>query len=273
MDKTGKVWLAMIALVAFTCVILGLAIAEYTGLNGPKVQIEIIKLLFQVATVTTLGGFISFATSQYQRSQQHRDKEDERERERAKFQRGLLNDLMLKTTKEYSEVKRIRRAARAHAVTGDVQARKIRIKDYDSYMLEISDAQLELENIRREVINSGIKFEREAEPASKQVGGTRASPASVVPTVAVAENEVEGKTKVTSIDDNLKEMEKYLNKMVGEFEANRSILKGEAVPVSDLPRFEEFLAPAAISPMRAKFYDQFSLIQTAFRQKLASLSE
>ena len=165
---------------------------------------------------------------------QQGEKEQELERKRLEYREQLLKETLQSAMQSYSKVKKARRMLRAKAIQriGEETKDVVTLDAYDTYMEMINDAQLELENIARDVENSAPAF---SEP---------------------------GKLK-----KYLWTMEAYINKIVKEYERRRKNFQGNPsqLDLASLPKLNVFLdssekgfKPGLAAPLTIRFKKRYA---------------
>ncbi len=138
-------------------------------------------------------------------------------------------------TRIYSEVKKIRRISRAYSVkeTGLTRSYILEVRYYRDFMLKLNDAQISCEVLEKELqIQSGIK-------------------------------------KIREIRKDISRMEKYLNRIVDEFEENRIRITDDndkhPIKLASLPCFLDLLGDYKSSLFRAEFVHTYHRARTIMR--------
>ena len=208
---------------------------------------EIAKALLQLGVVAVVGAVVSLAMTNYQLEQGQRDKDREREhqthvkereveRQRREYREELLVATLSRTVAAYGQTKKARRLLRARCGPGQSGPCNVQLDEYDKYMEAINDAQLELESLKGDVMTSKPAF-----------------------------------TDASSIASLLEAMEKYLGKLIKEYEANRHALvasKG-SIPIGNLKRLKDFLTPAdEQNAFKLSVIDSYHEVQKRIRSDL-----
>jgi hypothetical protein len=115
---------------------------------------ESAKAAMQVGLVAVAGAVLSFLANDYQAQRQREDQAREREDLKRAYERDLIKTTLARTTEAYSKVKRARRVLRATTTSDGAHL----AEDYDRYMLEINDAELQFETLCVEVEASPSVF-------------------------------------------------------------------------------------------------------------------
>lgn len=182
------------------------------------VKVEVAKAALSVLTVAVFGGLATFALDRYR---MHREDEAgqeqqaaaERIRQEENWRREvarlrdarerddeLLRSLLEETLRSYNRVKRLRRLLRAHTEDGSGGA--VRLAFYDRYLKDLNDQQLAFEQFKR-----------------------------ITPVNWASRSDV------PSLKKNYENIEKYLNKLVEEYENMRHLVQSTA-NVLPLERFQ-----------------------------------
>lgn len=206
---------------------------------------EIGKSALQLLMVSVIGTTVSLLVFEYQRERQATDRTAEQARQASEKQRdlqqkrfeyreSLLTSVLSRTMNAYSKTKKARRMTRAHmTLIGTV--RQLSLNQYDTFFDLINEAQLELENLKRDIRTSAKAF-----------------------------------YDAKHLTDNLQTMDDYLGHLIGEYEVSRQKFTGIAptLPLAGLPLLENFLEPAASSDFKPKMIMPYSTIQTVIREDL-----
>jgi hypothetical protein len=191
------------------------AVAAVAWTDEPNtLKYELAKIAMQVVAVAVLGGLATVATAIFQESfKQQATRRDAFVEERRR-QDDLLRDLLDETLTAYNRVKRIRRLLAAQTADGTGQ---ITLDVYDEQMSSLIDQQLEFEKFKRR--SPFIDDERLHTPA--------------LPNASV-------------LTDSYTEIEKYLNRVIDEYESNRNLLleHGELLPVGRFGKLAGFIGDA-----------------------------
>lgn len=251
-----KKWIALALIcIAFlslsTLATLSVCCSSMTGLT-----IEIGKSALQLLIVSVIGTTVSLLVFEYQRERQATDRATEQARQasdrtteqarqasekqrdlqqkRFEYRESLLTSVLSRTMNAYSKTKKARRMTRAHmTLIGTV--RQLSLNQYDTFFDLINEAQLELENLKRDIRTSAKAF-----------------------------------SDAKHLTDNLQIMDDYLGHLIGEYEVRRQKFIGIAptLPLVDLPLLENFLGPAASSDFKPKMIEPYSAIQAVIREDL-----
>ncbi|HYP39660.1 MAG TPA: hypothetical protein VEX13_04800 [Chloroflexia bacterium] len=216
-------------------------------------EFEIVKAVLQVGVISIIALIFSLISFEYQRDREQTDKDRERKRQESDNEQDLYRrqleyrDDLLKATlrramTSYSAVKKARRLMRARAIVlGTSQTEVILAPAYDSYMEMINDAQLEFEHLKRDVKTSDVGFR-----------------------------------KAEELHDALECMEKYLGRMIREYESNRrsfQLLEGgtlaKEISSSSFPKLDDLLSHSSKSDFQMEFVQPFHNVQESIRADLA----
>ena len=218
---------------------------------------EIAKAVLQLGVVAIVGSAVSLLIFEYQREKGLADRQREEDRRSAEKQRdldrvteeknrelrarkieyreGLLLSVLAKALGAYSQAKKARRLLRARAIAQEGDRAMVLADGYDQYMELVNDAQLELENLARDVTTSGKAFSQHE-----------------------------------SIAASLRRMEVYLSELIGEYEKTRPLF-AESVskrPLRDHPLLEDFLRSASLSKFSPEVIHPYHEVQAAIRGDL-----
>ena len=236
-----------------------IAILALLNNSVPHLQLapEIAKAVLQLGIVAIVGSVVSLLVFEYQREKGLADKqldtarqsaEKKRDLERAlaekhrdslarqvEYREHLLMSILAKTLAAYSQAKKARRLLRARAVARRVDSEVLLVEGYDQYMELVNDAQLELENLARDVNTSAVAF-----------------------------------SKPDQIVKGLRRMEAHLGELIDEYEQQRPLYL-DAVPhrpLKDHPLLQDFLRPAKMSKFSTEVVHPYHEVQAAIRADL-----
>ena len=211
-------------------------------------ELEIAKAVLQLGVVSVIGAAVAILVFEYQREGQRSDRDREHERERMEaaqdqersrlqYREDLLKSTLAKAMASYNAVKKARRLLRARAIaigTGSPE-QWVTADAYDTYMDVINDAQLELENLARDVDTSRRAF-----------------------------------SKADDLGRQLRSMEGFLGKLIKEYESSRRRFASETsrLSLSDLRTLEAFLGPSRNSAFLHELSRPYHEIQKAIREDL-----
>ena len=160
-------WLMAVLAGFFLADVIGLIVLFRRGRDHDTLEFELAKAMlqfdFQFVAVAVIGTLVF----EYQRRSRNLDKEDERERKKLIRREEFLRSTLTRATEAYSNVKKTRRLLRARAIVGEETGGKVALtKQYDLHLEMINDAQLELENLARDIKTSEQTF---SDPAALRV--------------------------------------------------------------------------------------------------------
>ncbi|HEY6514435.1 MAG TPA: hypothetical protein VI032_20835 [Burkholderiaceae bacterium] len=169
---------------------------------------EVAKALLQLGVVAVASAVVSLFVFEYQRQRQNEDKQRELERKALEYREDLLKGTLTRAMAAYSQTKKVRRLLRARAVEIHSTGMLVAPDQYDACFDLLNDAQLELENLARDVRNSAPAFSSPGE-----------------------------------LEKRLWSMEKYLSRIITEYEQNRGRIPSETgrLLLQDLPELERFI--------------------------------
>jgi hypothetical protein len=119
-------------------------------------SMEIAKALIQLVFVSVAGTTASVLVFEYQRARQSEDQAVERRRNREEVRLALIRELLERSMASYIETKRARRLMRARGLDADANLPLARIGPYDALMEAISDVQLGIESVSRDLDTAGV---------------------------------------------------------------------------------------------------------------------
>lgn len=254
-----RLWLILLGLFLADVVAL-VVVAAAVGTPRNTFQFELAKGLIQVGLVVVLGAALSLlveenrrqreaaekkrdeerqeAEKERDRERQAAEKESDLQRERREYREELIKATLGRATASYSAVKRARRLMRARAITrlDDAASEGVIADPYDAQMFEINNAQLEFENLARDVKTSASLF-----------------------------------SEVDAVTRALDALETYLNRIIREYENERRHFAGEPpqLELERLPHLTRFLAPRS-PDFGAQVLGNFRRVQQVLRRDLLS---
>ncbi len=228
----------LLPLGAICVVCIVLALLAWALFQPPKDSLgyDAIKSLLQVGVVTVAGAVISLVASNYQKDRERNEKERERQASRQEYREELLMRVLDRASSKYSAVKKARRFLRARGQTGDAGHEEIKAAEYYAQLDSINDAQLELENLSRDVETSQKAF-----------------------------------TEASRIIQSLKEMDAYLHTLLDELKgAFRLFADRPTASLSNFPALKLFIT-FGDTPFKTRFVDAFRSVQRLLREDLLHL--
>jgi hypothetical protein len=211
-------------------------------------ELEIARAILQLGIVSVVGAAVSVLVFEHQRARQQFDRDREHQRERAEreqelegkrleYREDLLKLTLAKTMTSYNSVKKARRLmrARAIAVKPDSAERVVLAEYYDTYMELINDAQLDFENLARDVETSRRAF---------------SSPDRLVTA--------------------LRTMDRFLGELIKEYETVRKDFQevGQSKKLDDLPLLAVCLGPTRGSAFEKRVVHPYHEVQQQIRADL-----
>jgi hypothetical protein len=190
-------------------------------------EFEIAKAILQMGVVSVIGTVVSLLTFDYQQ-----------ERKRLEYDEGLLKATLGKAMESYNTAKKARHLllARARTVKSDSKEWLVSGPDYDSYMAMVIDAQLQLDNLARDVETNSRVFTRYGSEITK----------------------------------DLKSMEHYLSELIHDYDSMRPSFQ-EKVLLTALPHLSDFLLPRWGSKFENEVAVPFRKVQKYIRDELSQL--
>lgn len=200
-----------------------------------SLKFEAAKSLLQLGVVSVVGAVVSILVFEYQRERQAIDKKRELDRKRLEYRETLLLSILSRTMDAYGRVKKARRILRGRTISSEAPGRLVPLELYDANFDVLNDAQLDFENLARDVDTSAKAF---AEPKA--------------------------------LVENLRSMDDYLGELIGEYEDSRHRFSGSApsLPLGELPRLEDFLGPVKGSDFLKQVVYPYHDVQKAIRADL-----
>ncbi len=227
--RNSVAWLLAIA--AISGIVLAWAWSGSPSNN--TLRFESAKTAMQVIAVASLGGLAALATFTFQRSRTREDelrdrrleqrrRRDENRRDKRDRQDDLLRSLLRDTLTSYNRVKRVRRLVEAE--TKDKAGGHVTLDVYDKHMTSLNDEQLEFEKFKR--LAPFIDDKRLNPSAGRDPSATHGTAPGGV-----------------SLKESYERIEKYLNKVIDEYEDNRHVVAAEpaGVPLAKLTKLSAFL--------------------------------
>ena len=227
-------------LIAVLCFLFGASVVAIALMPKPlpsTFEMEVAKSLLQLGVVSVVGVVVSVLVFEYQRARNNTDKQRDIDRKALEYREELLKTVLARAMSNYSQAKKARRMFRARGRDRhpDLDVDIVVPDEYDRCMEAVNDAQLDLENLSRDVRNSSVAF-----------------------------------TRPDKIVDSIRSMEKYLSDLVGEYEAHRGtqMLRLQKLLLDDLPLLQNFLLSAAQSEFKPMVIMPYHEVQDAIRQDL-----
>lgn len=235
----------------------GLLLLFFRDSAQGTLEFEAAKSLLQLGVVAVVGAVVSVLTFEYQRERQALDKKADLERQSIdkqadlerqanekkrdldrkslEYRETLLLSILSRAMDAYGRAKKARRLLRGRAISTRDQVTVVLADQYDLCFDMLNDAQLDLENLARDVETSAKAFSQ---------------PAALV--------------------EHLRSMDSYLNKLIGEYEESRSRFLGDepSLPLRELRLLEDFLKPAKDSKFMPKMVIPYHEVQKGVRGDL-----
>lgn len=210
----------------------------YLFLRNPgqgTLSFEIAKSLLQVGVVAVAGAVISLLTFEYQQERQEAEKARDLERKLIEYREGLLMSTLTAAMKAYARTKKARRLMRARARVVAGGRSIVLATEYDFYLDWINDAQLDFENLARDIDNSRPAF-----------------------------------TNPNPLKEKLQKMDSYLGTLITEYEDKRNRFRGEpqSLPLEQLPILDDCLAPTKKSEFLTEVVVPYHDVLKGLRQDL-----
>jgi hypothetical protein len=203
--------------------------------------LEFAKALLQMSIVSGIGAVVSLLMFEYQQKRTRLDSllmfEYQQERKRLEYDEDLLKATLGKAMESYNTAKKARHLlrARARTVKSDSKEWLVSGPDYDSYMAMVIDAQLQLDNLARDVETNSRLFKRHDKLAN-----------------------------------TLRSMEAYLSGLIHEYDDKRPTSQRE-IPLTALQQLSDFLRPHGETQYDKKVVIPFRDVQKYIRGDLSHL--
>jgi hypothetical protein len=238
---------ALVALFLASVVALGTIYFTVAPKPG-SFELEIVKAILQLGIVSVVGAAVSVLVFEHQRARQRFDRDREHEREQAEraqeldgkrleYREDLLKLTLTRTMAGYNSVKKARRLMRARAISVRPNSEQpmVLAEPYDTYMELINDAQLDFENLARDVETSKRAF---------------SSPDRLVTA--------------------FRSMDKFLGALITEYETVRKDFQGigSGKALDDLPLLAACLGPTRGSDFEKQVVHPYHEIQKEIRADL-----
>lgn len=196
---------------------------------------EVAKGLIQLLLVSVIGVALSTMVFEYQRSRQLQDQVAERRRRFAEHRSDLIKDLLSRAIESYAGVKRERRLLRARGVAAIEDCPTLKPEPYDSCMEAVSDAQLRIEGVRRDIQTASALF-----------------------------------GDAGSLVVDLQRMDEFLSSLIAEFERSSKLPRRAdgSIVIKALPQISDFLQPFAASSFGREFAEPFRSVLAQLRTAL-----
>src|SRR5437879_467277 len=130
-------------------------------------ELELFKAVLQLGVISVAAAALAVLSFDYQFQRQQEETERERLRRRLEYRDELLRTILGRATSSYSAVKKARRLLRGRALREEGNGEIILTPAYDEQMGVVNDAQLDFENLQRDVENSRRAFSRPDEIVRK----------------------------------------------------------------------------------------------------------
>jgi hypothetical protein len=199
------------------------------------IEFELAKALLQLGLVSVAGGVVSMLVFEYQRWRNATDKSADQRRKEMEYRKSRLSSILTRAMAAYRQTKKARRILRARAISGEKGAEVILERQYDECLDMLNDAQLDFEDLARDVGTSGEDF-----------------------------------SNAEALKDKLHSMEDYLGDLITEFEKSRRSFSGDeaSLPLSKLPLLADFVLHMRKSQFRAKIVEPFHEVEKHIRADL-----
>jgi uncharacterized membrane protein YgaE (UPF0421/DUF939 family) len=219
MDSYKKV-IELVLGSAIVAVVALWAIAFFYNNSENKLYIEYLKLTYQFFLLVVIGAAVTLLFSEYTRAKQRRDEDKSREREHNAAKKEIYRKFLIDYESAYNSAKRIRRLLRAGSRL--IQSNESNFPEKKSIPEKIMIDKNAYQEQMKALINVQLDFEY-----LEKLAGT---------------DFFLGVPEQKSLISNLDSIEKYLNKLVDEYEHCYEIFSGKSsIPITQLPKLEEFI--------------------------------
>jgi hypothetical protein len=169
------------------------------------------------------------------RELQEADKAKDAARKAIDYRESLLLSTLTAAMRAYGRTKKARRLLRARARVKGTPDAMILAEPYDSYMDWLNDAQLDLENLARDIETSAPAF-----------------------------------SKPIVLRDHIRKVDSYLSALIKEYETKRGEFHGQtpSLSLSELPTLARFLAPSAEGDFKPSVVIPYHEVQKGLREDL-----
>ncbi|MBI5084490.1 MAG: hypothetical protein HZB13_07830 [Acidobacteria bacterium] len=211
-----------------------------------SIQFEAAKALLQLSLVSVAGAVLSILVFEYQRERQAIDKAaevarqdlqvaGELRRKNLKYRETLLLSILSKAMAAYGQTKKARRLLRARAISTRQDVEVVLACQYDTCFDMLNDAQLDLEDLARDVETSAKAF-----------------------------------SDSKALVHQLRSMDNYLGELISEFETSRRRFSGgeATLPLTQLPLLADFLRPMKKSRFLQEMVVPYHKVQQGIRGDL-----
>ena len=163
------------------------------------------------------------------------EKQRDLDRKSLEYRETLLLSTLSRAMASYGRTKKARRLLRGRAIASRNQEKTVLASQYDVCFDLINEAQLDFENLARDVRTSANAF-----------------------------------SDANKTADFLNKVDSYLNNLIGEYEDFRSQFSGAeaSFPLNKLPRLEDFLKEAKLSEFKDGVVVPYHEVQWAIRGDL-----
>ncbi|QLL15678.1 hypothetical protein [Pseudomonas chlororaphis] len=212
------------------CILLAL----YLPVGIKDLRPEIGKSALHLLVVSVIGTIVSLLVFEYQQERQASEKKRDQQQKHFEYRESLLISVLSRAANAYSRAKKARRMTRAHmTLTGTT--RQLSLAQYDVFFDLVNEAQLELENLKRDI---------------RTISKTITTPEKLI--------------------EKLHTMDSYLGELITEYEDSRQKFIGTllTLPISDFPLLDNCVRPANSSNFMSGMIKPYSEIQAAIRKDL-----
>lgn len=154
--------MALIGLFVASVAILGL-VKLFMNPQPGAAAMELFKAVLQLGVISVAAAALALLSFNYQFERQQEERKFELVRRCLEYREELLRTILGRATSSYAAVKKARRLLRARALRQDSNDKTILTKVYDEQMDSLNDAQLDFENLQRDVENSRPAFSQPEE--------------------------------------------------------------------------------------------------------------
>lgn len=196
---------------------------------------EAAKSLLQLGVVAVVGTVVSILVFEYQQERQAHEKERDFNRKGLEYRETLLLSILSRMMEAYGHAKTARRILRARSELIRGKGQVVFANQYDIFFDMINDAQLDLENLARDIETSARAFSE--------------------PEVLVK---------------HLRTMDAYLGELIGEYEEKRHRFSGNklSLQLSELQVLKDFLNTTKESKFMPQMVIPYHEVQKGIRANL-----
>jgi len=243
--KSMRYLVLFLVSLALLSIIALIALSHWDSLKEHTFGQEIGKGLLQVIAVSVIGTTASWLLAEFNRTRAVQQEKIERQRRLNENKDQFRKEILRRANKLYADTKRTRRLLRARGFATPFAGvwdgnTPILLDVYDKYMESINDAQLELEDIEKEIESNKTAFSNQK-----------------------------------LVKDYVEPMKHYLDQIVSEFEEQRANFGGApaSLPIGQLKEMEAMLGPRVGSTFINIFTKNYKELISSIRTDLLTPPE